>query len=372
MNTLLNKKLENVEWGEYKLDDLFEIKGNPQLNKDSFLFSSNGEFPYFTRTVFNNGILGYVDYLDDGHKIDGGCLAVGMIGMQFFYMQKDFYAGQFTKIAIPKSFLLTQRLATYFISLLNKNQEPFKNVLVRDFKKVFNETKIQLPVKNSEIDFKFMESFIAELEVERITELETYLLASGLKNYTLTVEEEQILNDFESGKFKWGVYELGDLFEINPTKYYKLKNEEIISENGNIALISNSSSDNAVMGFSNLKANNKGNTITCSDTTLGAETMYYQEKDFIGYSHIQHLVSKFEPFNRGIANVVISACRVSTLKQYDFGNKFNRIAMNKTKIQLPTQNQKPDYEIMETLISAIQKLIIKDVVLYVDKKLIDS
>ena len=36
------------------------------------------------------------------------------------------------------------------------------------------------------------------------------------------------------------------------------------------------------MGFSELKALNKGNTITCSDTTLGADTMYYQAIDFIG------------------------------------------------------------------------------------------
>ena len=101
VKTSLNKKLESVEWGEYRLGDLFEIRGNPQLNKDSFKFNENAEFPYFTRTAFNNGILGYVEYLDDEHKIEGNCLAVGMIAMQFFYMQKDFYAGQFTKRAIP-------------------------------------------------------------------------------------------------------------------------------------------------------------------------------------------------------------------------------------------------------------------------------
>ena len=100
---------------------------------------------------------------------------------------------------------------------------------------------------------------------------------------------------------EWGEFRLGDLFDINPTKYYKLKNEEIISLGGDVPLISNSSVNNGVMGFSNLKANNKGNSITCSDTTLGAETMYYQEKDFIGYSHIQHLVPKFEPFDKKIA-----------------------------------------------------------------------
>lgn len=123
------------------------------------------------------------------------------------------------------------------------------------------------------------------------------------------------------------------------------------------------------MGFSNLKANNKGNTITCSDTTLGADTMFYQKNDFIGYSHIQHFVPKFEHFNRSIASVIISACRVATTKMYDYGNKFNRDAMNKTKIQLPYKNGQPNYKLMEVLISAVQKEVIKDMILYVDKKI---
>ena len=80
----------------------------------------------------------------------------------------------------------------------------------------------------------------------------------------------EMLNEVE-----WGEFKLGDLFEINPTKYYRLSNEEIISVNGTVPLVSNSSVDNGVMGFSKLPANNIGNTITCSDTTIGADTMFY-------------------------------------------------------------------------------------------------
>lgn len=156
------------------------------------------------------------------------------------------------------------------------------------------------------------------------------------------------------------------MFEINPTKYYRLKNEEIISKNGDVPLISNSSTDNGVMGFSNLKANNKGNTITCSDTTLGAETMYYQENDFIGYSHIQHLVPKIEIFNKNIANFIISSSRVSTSKKYDYGNKFNREAMNETKIKLPTKNNKIDFNFMENFIAQIEEERIKKLEAYLE------
>ena len=147
---------------------------------------------------------------------------------------------------------------------------------------------------------------------------------------------------------------MGELFEINPTKYYRLSNDEIISKNGTVPLISNSSTENGVMGFSNLEPNNKGNTITCSDTTIGADTMFYQEKDFIGYSHIQHLVPKFKSFNRAIASMIIYACRVATSTLYDYGNKFNRDSMNKTKIHLPTQNGKIDFAFMESFIAELE------------------
>lgn len=155
-------------------------------------------------------------------------------------------------------------------------------------------------------------------------------------------------------KVKWGEYKLGSLFDINPTKYYRLSNEEILLGNGSVPLVSNQSVDNGVMGFSELKALNKGNSITCSDTTIGTETMFYQEKDFIGYSHIQHFVPKFTPFNRRIAAFIISSCRIATLKKYDYGHKFNRSAMAKTKIQLPITNGKIDFDFMESFVAELE------------------
>ena len=150
---------------KFKIGDLFKVVSNPQLNKESFHFSDNGEYPYFTRTVLNNGIAGYVDYLDEKHKINGNSLAVGMLGMQFFYMEKDFYAGQFTKTIYPKFDNFNKDIAQYFICWLNKKQNFYQSHLVRDFERLFNETKILLPIsENGEIDYKYMENFIKAIE----------------------------------------------------------------------------------------------------------------------------------------------------------------------------------------------------------------
>lgn len=155
---------------------------------------------------------------------------------------------------------------------------------------------------------------------------------------------------------KWGEFRLGDLFEINPTKYYRLGNDNIISKNGMIPLVSNASIDNGVMGFSNLPPLNKGNSLSCSDTTLGAETMYYQKDDYIGYQHIQALVPKFNHFNSSIAFFIISASRVATSNsQYDYGHKFNRDSMRKTIVFLPVcDNGFINFDFMESFIAELE------------------
>lgn len=113
------------------------------------------------------------------------------------------------------------------------------------------------------------------------------------------------------------------------------------------------------MGFSRLNALNKGNAITCSDTTIGVDAMFYQENDFIGYSHIQHLVPKFEPINKRIANFIIASCRRATSNQrYDYGHKFNRGSMNKTKIQLPVKCGQIDFDFMENFVAELESYLL--------------
>lgn len=155
---------------------------------------------------------------------------------------------------------------------------------------------------------------------------------------------------------KWGEYKLGDLFEINPTKYYRLANDKILSKSGITPLVSNASIANGVMGFSNLNPLNKGNSLSCSDTTLGAETMYYQKNDYIGYQHIQSLMPKFDRFNSAIAFFIISASHAATSNgQYDYGHKFNRKSMRKTVIFLPIcDDGSIDFDFMESFIAELE------------------
>ncbi|MFM7600820.1 MAG: hypothetical protein ACKO7R_06435 [Pseudanabaena sp.] len=55
--------------------------------------------------------------------------------------------------------------------------------------------------------------------------------------------------------------------------------------------------------------------------------------------------------------------------KFDFGKKLRSSQSLNFTMKLPIQNNQPNYAIMETFISAIQKLVIKEVVLYADIKI---
>ena len=75
-----------------------------------------------------------------------------------------------------------------------------------------------------------MEKYIAELEAQRIAELEAYLVATGLSDYMLTKKEETALERFKScgggggtlsensEKLEWKEFEIGELFEVKTSK----------------------------------------------------------------------------------------------------------------------------------------------------------
>lgn len=357
--------LKKVEWGKFKLGTLFDVKSNPQLNKDSFVFNENGEYPYFTRTVFNNGILGHVDYLDEEHKIAGNCLAVGMLGMQFFYMEKDFYAGQFTKRIIPKGFSLNENTAKFFTTVLNKLQKSFQNVLVRHFEDSFNNTEVVLPVKNGAVDFDFMDLFVSRIERERLNKLNTYLEKIKSDNCKLTAKERYIINDLHS--IEWKTFNITDIFNIRNTR--NILSEDIIPNSGSIPYLCASSENNSVSSYImyDQKWIDEGNCIFIGGKTF---VVSYQEKDFFSNdSHNLCLYLKEKEHRNKFEQLFIASCVIKSLKhKYSWGDSISKEKILKDKIKLPCINGHPNYEVMEILISAVQKLVIKDIVLYLKTK----
>lgn len=187
----LNKMLQEVEWGEFRIGDLFEIKSTNSFNADVLI--PGNEYDYVTRTSVNQGVLQETGFVNYENINPAGIWSLGLLQMDFFYRKKPWYAGQFVRKIIPK-IKLTDKSVLFFTALFNKLKKKLLSVLVRDVDNLFLTTVISLPIKNNGIDISFIDKFISELEAERLTELEAerlteleaYLSVTGFENYNLT------------------------------------------------------------------------------------------------------------------------------------------------------------------------------------------
>ncbi|GAA8113861.1 hypothetical protein NP0089_02090 [Helicobacter pylori] len=169
----------------------------------------------------------------------------------------------------------------------------------------------------------------------------------------------------------WQSFKLGDLFEIRPTKAYNLTNSHLFDSNAKNPVVTNSSLNNGISGYSSLEPTEKGNQITYSDTTT-SEGIFYQKRPFIGYSHVQGLYPlKYHEFwsEKTLLYIVVAFKKVAC-GRFNYGNKFNRKIASGMSILLPTnQHGKIDFPFMCTLINALMKQTIQGVVQYSSAKI---
>lgn len=188
---------------------------------------------------------------------------------------------------------------------------------------------------------------------------------SGLEGYKLTKDEKDAINSLDI--INWGSFNIGEMFDIKPTKNYGLSNGKLLEAAGSIPVVSNTSLNNGITAYVGLKPTEKGNIITFSDTTTD-EAIFYQPDDFVGYSHVQGMHKKFkENISKNHYLFIVAAFKIAIKGKYSYGSKFNRDNAAKESIQLPVKaDNTPDYNYMNLIISAVQKQVIKRVVMYIN------
>ena len=74
--------MNSVEWGEYKLGDLFDIKNTLSFNTD--MLTDGNEYDYITRTSLNQGILQTTGFVNDENINNAGNWSLGYLQIDFF------------------------------------------------------------------------------------------------------------------------------------------------------------------------------------------------------------------------------------------------------------------------------------------------
>ena len=198
-------------------------------------------------------------------------------------------------------------------------------------------------------------------------------MANGFKNYILTDEEKQALEGFKN--IKWGEFKIGDLFERINTKKLPFKAKDLpneVKENFTLPALTSSFNNQGL----NYYVPREGSTILKDVISIPSNSdvyrAYFQSNEFTVLSDayaIRWILDGVNLLPKQYLFAVQCINKVTDLSIYSYKNKLGGWNVVKNKfIQLPEKDNQPNYELMETLISAIQKLVIKDVVLYVNNK----
>lgn len=369
------------------MGELFEIQNTLSFNKDKLV--DGNDFDYVTRTSQNQGILQETGFVNEENINPAGTWSLGLLQMDFFYREKPWYAGQFVRKIVPK-IELNKSSILFFTVIFNKQKQNLLSGLVRDVDKAFLTAKIHLPTQNGQIDFAFMEQFIAELEAERIVELEAYLRVTGLSDYILTEEERAVLEAFRSGKISWGgvklpngqevtniewkMFRIEDVLEwqpqkeIDPLKLEKLKdvNKKLYPFYGQATI------NNGIISYNQLVdevLNNKEGKSTILIHSNNQNTVYLETPFYLKDGHGATSVLQSEKLNKLNALYFMSSIKKVILSKYSYNAKATKIELKNTLISLPSSQGVPLYAYMEVFIKAVQKLVIKEVVQYADRKI---
>ena len=364
--------MQAVKWGEYTISDLFASQnGDFDIQKSHI----NDKGTYVVTAGLNNyGVLGKTDI--KAKIFSKNTITIDMFG-NAFYRQFDYKMVTHARVfSLTPKFAMSERQGLFLtntFSFLSKNFG-FDNMC--SWEKIKSKT-IQLPTKKGKIDFDFMESFVAELEAQRVAELSAYLKVSGYDNYELSAEELDTLRRFSSLEDNdWGTYKVGNLFERVETKKLPYKAKELPKQPTEDYVLPCLTSSFQNQGL-NYYAPKAGATVLSDVISIPSNSdvyrAYYQSREFTVLSDsyaIRWKSDKIKISPNHYLFMVMCINKVTDLPIYSYKNKLGGWNVVKGKyIRLPEKDGKIDFAFMETFISAIKKLAIKDVVLYSDKKI---
>lgn len=352
--------LESVEWGEFRMGDLFEIKtSKKRFDANKVTVLQVGKYPYVVRTSLNNGIKGYINE-DVQFLNEGNTISFGQDTATVFYQEQPYFTGDKIKVIKPKIDFLTRRNAQFILSMMSKAFSAFAWGSSSFKVSILQNVKLELPTQNGQLNLDFMENFVAELEARRSAELEAYLSAAGLKDYTLTAEEQQALAQL--AQQQWHEFNLHNLFG-KATRGKRLKSTDRVA--GNLPFVTAGEADTGISAFiGNDVERFKANTVTIDMFGSAKYRNYeYGGDDHIAVVHTDNLHPMAALF------ITSSIHKASYNGQFNYGRNFYAKDADALNILLPEKNGLPDYAYMQTLLSAVQKLVIKDVVQYADNKI---
>lgn len=387
--------IDTSSWKEFKVSEVFgKAKLGKYHNPTDLIEDKNG-YPYICASNQNNGINSQMPRVNGLNLAltPAKIIAWGKQCPMFTYHDERCVTSQGMYYLDLTDY--SENVALFICSALSKackGKYSYSNCLIGS---VMDELTIKLPVKESEeIDWDYMQ--------ERISELEQYLIATGLNDYELTDEDKEILatkltdggalqsSTSVNGCLKEArMFRVGDLFE-KPDLKWKAKRKfnkqkdisQIQTKEYNLPLVNAKNGSNGIMYYGrkdDFSYVNGGIDIV-NDGAVSAGNVYPQPHEIGVLYNAYIIVLKNKKSNRLLDEYFACSLEKAIKEKFSYSNKAGwdkvKECIFTVPIQTDSQNNPiidsthmyhphgyiPDWEYMEKYIKATEKVVIRDVV----------
>ena len=343
-------KLTDVEWGEFKVKDIFEVTNSKPYHKKNLKITKKG-IPYITRTSFNNGLEEIVENINV-HKNPKNTISLGAENADFFYQSVEYITGN----------------KMYFI----QNDKISKNVgifLVQSFRHSikdcgfgygkgltgtrFQERIVMLPMDSQgQPNWQFMEDYIKQEQKQQVQKIIDYY-----ERKLVELAGDVVGLD----KVKWKTFRFTEVFqEIQRGKRLTKANQT----NGPKPYISSTSENNGVDAFiGNETGIRKFEDVLTLANSGSVGSTFYQQFEFVASDHVTAL--KSENADK-YAYLFLSTVVKRLEEKYSFNREINDTRIKREKVILPADKEgNPDFQYMSDFVKKLELDRVQEVIEYI-------
>lgn len=336
-------KLTDVEWGEFKIGNIFEIaRGKRHIEKNR----KKGNIPYYSASSVNNGV---TDFISNPLFVMGNKIIVTTF-CDAFYVGNTFTASDEITILDNKYINKHNGLFISNSIMSNKSKYAFGR---KAFTERIKEQIIMLPIDSQGWpNWKFMEDYIKQEQKQQAQKIIDYY-----ENKLVELAGDVIGLD----KVEWKTFRFTEVFqEIQRGKRLTKANQT----DGPKPYISSTSENNGVDAFIGNKTGIRKfeNVLTLANSGSVGST-FYQQFEFVASDHVTAL--KSENADK-YAYLFLSTVVKRLEEKYSFNREINDTRIKREKIILPADKQgNPNFQYMSDFVKKLELDKVQEVLEYI-------
>ena len=344
--------LNDAEWGEFKISNLFEIELSKGDNKADLL--NVGRIPLISSGLNKNGITKFVDSGDGKSEIiANNTITVDMFG-QSFYHYYNYYAVSHGRVNIlHPNFKENKFILLFCVDSINKSTCNIFSYNRMCSSTRLSKLRILLPIDNfRNPNWQFMEDYIKQEQKDIAQKVISYY------------EQKMLETSFDLvgfGDVEWREFNFNDVFrKIQRGK--RLKKDDHIE--GNIPYISSTSLNNGLDQFigNEDKVRKFKNNITLANSgSVGS--CFYHEYEYIASDHVTSLtLDKADKYIYLFRATIIKRLE----EKYSFNREINDKRIRKERFILPAdENGNPHWDYISKFMQKLEAEKLEKVLEYI-------